>query len=80
MISRFEGGDRMATVTAKISAYIGHIRNAAKKEYATKYAAYAKSERLSISKGVFVRPEYPGLSYMAAQAVRMNIDEILDLF
>lgn len=50
--------------------YVRRIRNSDKRWYASTYLAYALGEQ-----GEPSRPA--GLSYMAAQAVRMEINEIL---
>jgi hypothetical protein len=56
-------------MASKIENYINRIKNPAKKEYAKKYYLY-KLKRST---------EHPGYtcSYMAAQAVRMDIDTLL---
>jgi hypothetical protein len=53
----------------EIFKYINAIRNSAKKTYAEYYLSY----KLTGSN----EPERMGLSYMAAQSVRMNIDNML---
>ena len=78
MTTDYEKSDKAATIKAKISIYINSLRNTAKKSYARKYAAYQFELQKHLSTGIVERPEYPGLSYMAAQAVRMNIDEIIE--
>ena len=57
------------TLTAE--QYIAGIRNAAKKTYARRYLAWVRSGRAGHN-----GPEWDrsALSYMAAQAVRMEID------
>lgn len=54
------------------SRYIESLRSAAKKRYARHYYQYIRAGRREPS------PEYPALSYMAAQAVRMQLDEIME--
>jgi hypothetical protein len=56
----------------RIQTYINRIRNPHKLEYARVYLAYLRNP-------VGESPDYPGLSYMAAQAVRMNLRLELDI-
>jgi hypothetical protein len=58
----------------KASNYIESLRHPAKKRYAKDYYQYL---RCPANQRPERGPEHPGLSYMAAQAVRMNLDEIM---
>jgi len=53
--------------TARV--YIEKIRNPVKREYAKQYWLFLK--------GQVAQPEYSGLSYMAAQAVRLRLSELM---
>jgi hypothetical protein len=57
-------------MTEKIRKYINAIKNPAKKEYAKLYFVSKVTGAGS--------PKHPGCSVMAAQAVRMNIDALLE--
>lgn len=57
--------------------YIARIRNANKKDYARRYAIWLC--RSAEDRQVIVEPVPFQLSYMAAQAVRMNLNEIARL-
>lgn len=58
------------STTEKTCDYMRRIRNKAKKHYAFAYWQYKL--------GHSIEPQQPAdLSYMAAQAVRMNINELL---
>jgi hypothetical protein len=50
--------------------YMRRIRNAAKADYARDYWSYVRGQRCA------PEAETYGLSYMGAQAVRMNLDAI----
>ena len=69
-----EGRDER--IEAEAQQYIRRIRNTGKKSYAERYLAW-----LLISPEEQDRqgePDYRGLPYMAAQAVRMHLDAITD--
>ncbi len=65
---------------APVRAYVLSLRNHAKQDYAAAYAfhllrgepAPASCDRLRDGS-----PAYPGLSYMAAQAVRMRLSALV---
>ena len=58
----------------RASEYIESLRHHAKRRYAHAYYQHLRCpEHLRPKNG----PEYSGLSCMAAQAVRMNLDEIM---
>jgi hypothetical protein len=68
-----EGFDAIEEALKKVQAaelYVKKIRNAAKKEYAVNYLNYLK--------GKGDEPESGNLSYMAAQAVRMRLQELTE--
>jgi len=56
----------------RANAYIRSIRNAAKKAYAEQYLAWVMDGRQGHNGPEWDRSK---LSYMGAQAVRMNLDE-----
>jgi hypothetical protein len=56
----------------KAEAYIATIRNPRKKQYAEQYLHWLCNPRVP-------DPVEDGLSYMAAQAVRMNIRQIMEV-
>ena len=62
----------MAMIPDDVRDYIGSIRNAKKRAYADSYARYQYRQDLKLNV-----PESGELSYMAAQAVRMNITSML---
>lgn len=69
----------------RASDYIESLKNAAKKQYAKDYYQFLRDPRphckdkpeLPLDE-VKAPPEYAGLSYMAAQAVRINLNEIME--
>lgn len=61
--------DDMMNVIGEANKYISRIRNARKKEYAKQWLNY----RL----GKAEKPETNKISYMAAQAVRIEIDQMI---
>ena len=62
----------MAMIPDDVRDYIGSIRNAKKRAYADSYARFQYRQDLKITS-----PDPGTLSYMAAQAVRMNIISML---
>lgn len=58
------------TVT-QYRAFIGSLRKPAKITYAREYLAFIRGSRAE-------EPEYPGLSYMGAQAIRLTLNGIKD--
>ena len=58
----------------RASKYIERIRHPAKKQYARDYYQFLRSGQLLGQEADYDRDK---LSYMAAQAVRMNLDEIM---
>lgn len=60
---------RLKMKRKKVEHYIKHIRNDAKREYAKAYAAYLLDGKPEPDRGT--------LGYMGAQAVRMNLAELI---
>jgi len=58
--------------TKEMQKYINGIRNKAKKDYAKKYYLFLTENR---TEGT-IEPKYINLSYMGAQAVRMNLNKL----
>lgn len=67
-------GEAAGKMPREVTKYIDAIRNAEKKDYARAYAAWLSGGRQGES------PEYDGekLSTMAAQAVRMSLEEVFE--
>lgn len=59
------------TYSREVASYIARIRNAAKKQYAKDYAAYVINGRQG-------REPLHSLTFMGAQAVRMNLCELME--
>jgi hypothetical protein len=63
--------NKPTNVCDALNDYVKRIRNPYKKDYASEYAHFAIT-------GGAEPPDRGPLSYMAAQAVRMNIKEIVN--
>jgi hypothetical protein len=66
----------MHVMPDRVRRYVRRIRNAQKRSYADAYARYLLGERDEPTR-VIVQSE-AGLSYMAAQAVRLELHDMLD--
>jgi len=67
-------------IPADVRVYVVSIRNRAKQDYAAAYAMHLLHGDLAPDTDDRLRdgsPAYPGLSYMAAQAVRMRLAELI---
>lgn len=63
----------------QVGAYLKSIRNPTKHDYANHYADYLYSHLITGHPQFTVEPSTPSqLSYMAAQAVRLRLQEIFD--
>ncbi len=68
-----------ATTTAHVNAYLRAIRNAAKHDYANQYANFLRAQEPGGHPEFASEPDRPAdLSYMAAQAVRMNLRDLFN--
>jgi hypothetical protein len=73
-------GRNPGVAPAAVRAYIKSIRNHAKQDYASSYALHLLRGDPAPDTDDQIRdgsPAYPGLSYMAAQAVRMRLTDLI---